>query len=179
MRTIQDFLIFYRRQRGWTRSLVAAMPEECFGWRPNPDAFGCGELVRHLIQSEVFWCRLLVAAAEGRPYDPFGLTGTSLERMTAFRRPNLESSRTAEKYGSTFAACLESWSRVQQKTEEELARLSPEQLAEVEVEHPLLVIRAPLWEMLLTMVGHEIHHRGQLSAYLKALGVEQPAVLGT
>ena len=28
------------------------------------------------------------------------------------------------------------------------------------------------------MVGHEVHHRGQLSAYLKMLGVEQPAILG-
>jgi uncharacterized damage-inducible protein DinB len=27
-------------------------------------------------------------------------------------------------------------------------------------------------------VGHEVHHRGQLSAYLKVLGVEQPAALG-
>ena len=59
----------------------------------------------------------------------------------------------------------------------DLARIAPEQLA-VEVVHPLMDLRLPLWEMLLTMVGHEIHHRGQLSAYLKMLGVEQPPFLG-
>jgi uncharacterized damage-inducible protein DinB len=34
--------------------------------------------------------------------------------------------------------------------------------------------------MLLVMVEHEGHHRGQLTAYLKMLGVDQPAaVVGT
>ena len=177
MRTIQDFLAFFRRQRSWTRSLVAAVPEDKFDWRPGPDAFSCGELVRHLILSEVFWRRMLLEGAEGRSHDPFGLTGSAVERLTAFRRPNLESSRRAEKYGRSFGECLEIWSSIQVRTEEELARITPEQL-DVQIEHPLLTLRAPLWEMLLTLVGHEIHHRGQLSAYLKSLGLEQPAVLG-
>jgi uncharacterized damage-inducible protein DinB len=177
MRTIEEFLHYFRRQRSWTRSLVAAAPEAHFGWRPSVSAFSCGELVRHLIQSEGFWRRLILEALENRRYDPFGLAGTDRERMTAFRQPNLESSRT-EKFGSTFAECLASWTHVQQRTEEELACISPQQLTLVEVEHPLLALRFPLWEALLTMVGHEVHHRGQLSAYLKALGAEQPAVLG-
>src|SRR5947199_10361277 len=101
-----------------------------------------------------------------------------MQRMTAFRKPNLESSRgDGAKYGASFAACLESWRGVQAKTEEQFAALTPEQLAGAQVEHPLLALRTPLWEMLLTMVGHEVHHRGQLSAYLKMLGVEQPAAL--
>jgi uncharacterized damage-inducible protein DinB len=32
--------------------------------------------------------------------------------------------------------------------------------------------------MLLTMVDHEVHHRGQLSGYLKTLGIQQPPFLG-
>ena len=117
MRTIEEFLVYFRRQRSWTRSLVAAAPEACFDWRPAPDAFSCGELVRHLIQSEAFWRRLLLAAAAGQRYDPFGLTGTAMQRMTAFRKPNLESSRgDGAKYGASFAACLESWRGVQAKT---------------------------------------------------------------
>lgn len=177
MRTIEDFLVYFRRQRSWTRSLVAAVPEEHLGWRPVPDTFSCGELVRHLIQSEVFWRRLLTEAVAGRPFDPFGLTGSAIERMTAFRRGNLASSR-GDKYGTSLAELLDQWTGVQAKTEEQLAGITPDQLAGVEVDHPLLAIRAPFWEMLLIMVGHEVHHRGQLSAYLKMLGVEQPAALG-
>lgn len=178
MRTIEDFLAFYRRQRSWTRSLVAAVPEERFGWRPSDTSFSCGELVRHLIQSEEFWRKLSLEAVAGRPFDPFGLSGDGRERMTAFRRPNLESAARAVKRGASFAECLEIWAPVQARTESELAPITPEQLAAVEVDHPLLALRFPLWEALLTMVGHEVHHRGQLSAYLKVIGVEQPAALG-
>jgi uncharacterized damage-inducible protein DinB len=178
MRTIEDFLAYYRRQRSWTRSLVAAVPEEHFDWRPSEPSFSCGELVRHLIQSEEFWVRLALEAVAGRPFDPFGLTGDGRQRMGAFRRSNLESAARAVKRGSTFAECLEIWLAIQERTESGLARITPEQLATVEVDHPLLALRFPLWEALLTMVGHDVHHRGQLSAYLKALGVEQPAALG-
>jgi len=177
VRSIEDFLIFFRRQRSWTRSLVAAIPEEHFGWRPAPDAFSCGELVRHLLQSENFWRKLLMEGAEGREFDPFGLPGPGIERLRAFRPSNLESSGKAVKYGTTFAECLQHWAEIQARTEQDLARITPEQLA-VEILHPLMDLRLPLWEMLLTMVGHEIHHRGQLSAYLKMLGVEQPPMLG-
>jgi uncharacterized damage-inducible protein DinB len=178
MRTVEDFLAYYRRQRSWTRSLVAAVPEEHFGWRPAESSFSCGELVRHLLQSEEFWVRLVLEAVAGRPFDPFGLTGDGRRRMAAFRRSNLESAARAVKRGSTFAECLEIWLPIQERTESELARITPEQLATVEVDHPLLALRFPLWEALLTMVGHDVHHRGQLSAYLKVLGVEQPAALG-
>jgi uncharacterized damage-inducible protein DinB len=177
VRTLEDFLTHFRRQRAWTRRLVAAVPEEHFGWRPAEDSFSLGELVRHLIQSESFWRKMLTEGAAGRAFDPFGLTGASAERMAAFRRPNVESSRSAEKWGSTFAECLERWSEVQARTERELAAITPEQLREVEVDHPLLGLRLSLWEMLLTFVDHEVHHRGQLSAYLKVLGVDQPASL--
>jgi uncharacterized damage-inducible protein DinB len=178
MRTIEDCLDYYRRQRSWTRSLVAAVPEEHFGWRPSESSFSCGELVRHLIQSEEFWRKLNLEAVEGKPFDPFGLAGDGRERMTAFRRSNLEAAGRAVRRGATFAECLEIWTPIQARTEAELARITPEQLAAVEVDHPLLAQRFPLWEALLIMVGHEVHHRGQLSAYLKMLGVEQPAILG-
>lgn len=176
MRTIAEFLDYYRRQRSWTRRLVAAAPEEHFGWRPAASAFSCGELVRHVIQSEGFWRKLVTEAVAGRNFDPFGLPGSSRERLTALRPLNLEGA-AREREGSTFAECLRNWTAIQARTEAELAPITPEQLAAVEVDHPLLAIRFPLWEALLTMVGHEVYHRGQLSAYLKAIGVEQPATL--
>ncbi|MFL6196926.1 MAG: DinB family protein [Thermoanaerobaculia bacterium] len=178
MLSTEDFLAYYRRQRSWTRTLVAAVPEEHFGWRPAETAFSAGELVRHLIQSEGFWVKMIQEAVEGRSYDPFGIPGPGRRRMEAFRRPNLESAGRAVKRGATFAECLAGWVPIQERTEAELARLTPEQLATVEVEHPLMALRMPLWESLLTMVGHEVYHRGQLSAYLKMIGAEQPAVLG-
>jgi uncharacterized damage-inducible protein DinB len=177
MRTIEDFLGFFHRQRSWTRSLIAVIPEERFDWRPADSAFSCGELVRHFVQSEAVWRKIIVEAATGGSFDPFGLAGDGKARMAAFRASNLASA-AGGKQGNSFAECLKAWLPVQARTEEAFAAITPEQLAGAEVDHPLLAIRLPLWEALLTMVGHEVHHRGQLSAYLKMIGIEQPAALG-
>ena len=172
----QDLLLHYRRQRGWTRDLVEAVPDEHFDWAPAADAFSCGGLVRHLIQAEIFWRRLLAMAVDGEAYDPVRLEGDRDERMRSFRQPNLRSSGSP-KLGSTFAECLASWEPIQAATEELIEGLTSEQLSEVGVRHPLTGLEASLREFLLVMFEHEAHHRGQLSAYLKTLGVEQPTTL--
>lgn len=174
MRTIDDFLAHFRRQREWTRRMIGAIPEERFSWAPIEGAFSCGDLVRHLMQAEVFWCRLLVRAAAGEALDPFQLEGEAEQRMRAFRGRNLETSHD-DRCGKTFAGCLERWEEIGRRTEGELRALEDAALSDVEVDHPLTTLRAPLWEMLLVMLEHEAHHRGQLSAYLKVLGLPQPA----
>ena len=162
-----------RQERAWTRQLVAAFPESTFGWRPAPDAFSCGELVIHLIQAERFWRRLLVEAAAGRPYDPFGLQGSAEERYAAFREPNFRSAG-GPRHPTTFAACLERWAAEQAETEAAFAAFTAEQLATATVHHPVAGIVAPLGEFFWFMTSHEVHHRGQLSAYAKMLGLPQP-----
>jgi uncharacterized damage-inducible protein DinB len=175
MTSIEEFLAYFRRQRAWTRQLAAAVPDEHADWVPREGEFSCIGLVRHLMQSEVFWRRLLVAAVRGEAYDPFGLSGTPAERLAAFREPNVRSSQSP-KYGRTVAELLDAWVGIQRETETALAAFTPEQLRDVEVHHPLAGLRAPLWELALLMISHEAHHRGQLSAYLKALGVRQPPI---
>ncbi len=175
---IDAFLRHFRRQREWTHALVRAVPEEHFSWAPAPDAFTCGGLVVHLIQSEVFWRRMLLAAAKGQGFDPFQLQGSGPERMVALRPGNLASSGSS-KFGSTFAECLAAWREIQARTEAELATLADLDLATIEVTHPLTTLTTSAAEMLLIKLEHEAHHRGQLSAYLKQLGLPQPPVLGT
>ena len=171
-----ELLAHFRRQRRWTRDLVAAVGEEHFDWSPGEGCFSCGQLVRHLIQAEVYWRRLLAAAVEGRAYDPFDIGGTLDERMRRFRAPNLRASADP-KLGTTFAECLDSWTSVQGATEELIAGLTPGQLSEVRVRHSLTGLESHLGELLLVMFEHEAHHRGQLSAYMKMLGIEQPTTL--
>ena len=176
MPAVDRFLHLYRRERGWTRGLVAALPDASFDWRPAPLEFSCGEVVRHLIQAERFWRRLLVEAAEGRSYDPFGFSGTGSQRHDALRERNLASAQRVGELAS-YAACLHHWAQVQAETETAFARFTDEQLATAIVDHPIAGIRAPLADMLHYMLSHEIHHRGQLSAYAKMLGLRQPPVL--
>ncbi len=169
----------FRRQRRWTRDLVAAVPEEHFDWSPAEGAFTAGQLVRHLMQAEIFWRRLMASALEGELYDPFGLSEPAGEaRMRQFRAPNVQVS-AHPKLGSSFAELLDTWAGIGRDTEEFIRDLSAEQLETVEVEHPLTGLRATLDEFLMVMCEHEAHHRGQLSAYLKVLGVDQPTTLWT
>lgn len=172
---VERLVLHFRRERGWTRELVGAIPEPHFDWAPAPDAFTCGGLVVHLIQSEVFWRRLLVAASRGEAFDPFRLPGTPRERLDAFRGPNLGSSRS-ERFGGTFAQCLESWTGIEEKTAVELSAIPETALEGVEFTHPLTGLHATLGEMFLVFLGHEGHHRGQLSAYLKMLREPQPVL---
>ena len=174
MSALADFLAHFRLQRRWSHELFAAVPEQHFDWAPAPSAFSCGGLLVHLIQSEVFWRRLLVAGARGEPYDPLGLHGSGRERFVAFREPNLETSRS-DRFGRSFAACLASWSAVGEKTQKELAEIPTAGLART-IEHPISLLSLTVGQMCWVMIEHEAHHRGQLSAYLKVLGVEQPPV---
>lgn len=98
--------------------------------------------------------------------------GSAAERATG--NPRRGAADAA--YGTTIAACLDRWGHVQLDTERALLAIPDAALARV-VEHPGTGITGALWEMGLSMVEHEIHHRGQLSAYLKMLGVDQPALL--
>jgi len=170
--TLERQLAIFRQERAWTRQLVAALPESAFGWRPAEDAFSCGELAVHLVQAERFWRKLLVEAAAGRAFDPFQLEGDGTTRLVAFRADNLRSARRAAE-AKTFAAVLSWWDEVQAETEAALAALEEMQLAAM-VDHPLARLRHPVGEMLHYMISHEVHHRGQLSAYAKMMHVEQP-----
>src|SRR5204863_1812517 len=147
--------------------------EGALGGRPAEDAFSCGELVIHLVQAERFWRRLLAEAAAGRDFDPFGLTGDGTERLVAFRGDNL---RSAQRHGlpTTFAACLAWMDEVQAETEATLAGFTTEQLLGATVDHPIARLRHPVGEMVHFMISHEVHHRGQLSAYAKMMHVPQP-----
>lgn len=172
---MQDFLQHFRRHRGWTRGFVAAIPEEYFGWSPRLDDFTCGGLVRHMIAAEVFWRKLIVAGAAGEPFDPFQLPGDLRARVEAFRAPNVAAARR-EKYGKSFAECLASWAPIQAETEAALGAIAERNLDRA-ILHPLAGLRAPAWEMCWGMIDHEAHHRGQLSAYLKMIGVPQAPVI--
>ena len=98
--TTQALLDRFRRSRRGTRALVAAIPDAHFDWRPHDEALSCGDIVRHLMQSEIFWRKLLVAGARGEAFDPFQRTGTADERLR-IQRPLFLTGARDEKWGSS------------------------------------------------------------------------------
>ncbi len=165
----------WRRTREGTLALVRAIPAGQFEWRPSERAFSCGDLVRHLMQAERVFRRIIESGVRQEPWDPWRLEGPGEERLRGSRE-RIRTSAADARFGTTPDACLARWREIQAETDAALSNVPDAALA-VEVEHPLAAFRAPVWEMFLFMIEHEIHHRGQLSAYLKALDVDQPANL--
>lgn len=171
--TVQDLVSSLRRERAWTRQLVAAVPEEHFSWAPAKDAFSCGGLVRHLIQSEIFWRRMIESFAAERSYDPLHtLDAAGAATLVAFRPRNLAASED-RRLGGTFAALLESWDAIETATWQALLALDEMALLR-RGKHPLSGLELSVWEAMGMLQSHEAYHRGQLSAYLKVLGCPQP-----
>jgi uncharacterized damage-inducible protein DinB len=71
---------------------------------------------------------------------------------------------------------VEEWPQVQQGWLQYVQALKPEDLEDVKRYADLKgVARAePLWQILLHVVNHSTHHRGQVSGFLRALGKTPP-----
>lgn len=175
MKTIGEFLGHFRRQHAWTWAVVERVPQEQFDWAPAAGVFSCGDLIRHMMQAEIFWSRLIEHGACGEAFDPFAMAELPGDRLTAFRQPNLEAAHNP-KYGTTPQECLAKWEEISAATEKRMAEIPDAALRGRRMTHPLTGMEAELWEFLIVMLEHEAHHRGQLVAYLKALGVPLPPI---
>lgn len=149
---IEPFLDYYGKVRGRTRRLYDYVPEDRLSWSPVEGRFGFADLYRHLAAIERF---MYAENVQGKP---------SLYRGCG---PELADGR--EEVLRFFERCHE----------ESLAifrRLGPADLQKR--------CRTPagasitVWKWLRLMVEHEIHHRGQIYAYLSILGIPTPPLYG-
>jgi uncharacterized damage-inducible protein DinB len=134
-----------------TRAVIAALPDDQKDYRPNDVAKTAFDLAWHLASAEHGFRMGVINGV-------FDFSG--LGRPDSVRTPE----DVATWYAETFA-----------KDFDQLTKLTGEQL--VRVIDFRGVVQLPALSFLQTGTSHSIHHRGQLSAYLKVIGVEQPALL--
>jgi uncharacterized damage-inducible protein DinB len=143
------FVGLIEQEAAGTRRVIRAFPEEQRDWRPHPTGTPALELAWHIVQAEI-----LLAGAIARG-STTGLRGAdpppTFEAVAAHHERELEG-----------ALAL-------------LRGLSPEALVE---EVPMLRWHAPRARHLSFLLLHSVHHRGQLSAYLRAMGAFVPGVYG-
>jgi uncharacterized damage-inducible protein DinB len=135
-----------------TRRVLQAIPEERREYRPHPDGRSALELAWHIASSEI-WC--LAGIIHGQ-------VSSAQERMPSLIK--------------TVADVIAWRENNVPGLIEDVKRLPPEQLA-----RPLGVFDVstrPAVTYLLAMIVHTAHHRGQLSAYLRAMGAKVPPVCG-
>ena len=149
--SVTAFAEYWQRIHTRTREMVAAIPEEGLDWRPADGEFSCAELVRHIASAR----RMnVVSATLGE-----GVYPGHDERFGVSRRDLLH-------YLDASHA----------EVSNRLAGMRDDDLTEPRMSNQGRPY--PAWNILMAMIEHEVHHRGQLAMYLTLLGVEAPALFG-
>ena len=135
-----------------TRKIIAAVPEDKADYRPHEDSMTAMELAHHIPGSDIWF---LDAVANGE-----------------FAMPDPE----AEKSITTVAGALKVLDEQFGPALDKVKALSGEALAkEVSM---MGIFNQPAVIYLSFLIRHSVHHRGQLSAYLRPMGAKVPAIYG-
>ena len=145
-------LSFLKREHPVTRKVIAAIPADRGDYRPNPVAKTAMELAWHIASAEN---RFLDAVVSG--VFNFGGSGKPENVQTP-----ADVSRWYEEEFTKNIARLE--------------QLSGEQLAKPIDFRGVLNLPAVMY--LHIGLSHTIHHRGQLSVYLRPMGAKVPSIYG-
>ena len=146
------FLPGLKNEHRITRAVIEAIPSEKADYRPDEVSKSAMDLAWHIVATEMRFMDAVVAGA-------FDFTP----------RPRPESLKTTED--------LTAWYDDQfQSRFEKLATLSGEQLVRIVDFRGMFQLPAVMY--LNFVIQHSIHHRGQLSMYLRPMGAKVPAFYG-
>jgi uncharacterized damage-inducible protein DinB len=161
VQTVAELLAAFDREAATTRRVLERVPESKVGFRPHPRSWTLGELAVHLSNIPL-WAAFALEQARldldppgGRPLEP----------------PRFESA----------AAALASFDANVARARAAFARVAD---ADLLAEWALLkggvtLMRMPRAAVLRAMVlDHGIHHRGQMTVYLRLCDVPVPAIYG-
>ena len=151
------FLPEFDQEMKTTRSLLERVPFDKASWKPHTKSTGLGQLASHLANLAGFG--VMIATADERDFAKGGIP------------QNYEST---EKVLEVFDANVA-------KSREAIKALPDSKLGDTWTlragEHVILAM--PRAAMLRTlMMNHIIHHRGQLSVYLRLHDVPLPSIYG-
>ncbi len=135
-----------------TKRVIAAIPDDKVDYRPDEIVKSAIDLAWHIVTAEV---RFLTAVSDGT-FD-----------LTPMPRP--ETVRTANGvnrwYEEHFAAAVE-----------KLKRTTGDQLVKIVDFRGIFQMPAVVYAQI--GLNHSIHHRGQLSMYLRPMGAKVPSIYG-
>ena len=150
----------FTHEMAGTRKAIERIPEDKLDWRPHPRSAAMGRLGVHLVELAGFASRVLASESfdmrpAGAALPPLQL-GSRAEILAAFDR-NLAAAKAAI------------------ATTEDAAWTAPWTL----LSNGLVVFQLPRLAVLRSSVlNHSIHHRAQLTVYLRLHDVPVPALYG-
>jgi uncharacterized damage-inducible protein DinB len=135
-----------------TRKVIAAVPAGNRDYKPDPKSRTAWEIATHIATSDIWFADCVLKANfewTGEPAMPAEFTDPA--RVAKWHEKHLSEKRA------------------------QIRAMTPEQLLR---EADFFGTRAPVVTFLAAFNNHQIHHRGQLAAYLRAAGSKVPAIYG-
>ena len=158
MKLIDPLVTEFEREHQTTRKFLERLPEDKLDWRPHAKSYTAGELASHI--TDLLRFAVLIANAEEFNFDPATykpFQATSVADLLKTFDENVASGKQAMA-GVSDEAVNQPW---------QLKILGRSQFARPKKD----VFRD-------FMLSHQIHHRGQLSVYLRLLDVPVPGAYG-
>jgi uncharacterized damage-inducible protein DinB len=153
-KTIANFLVAdFEQEIPTTLRVLEAVPEGNLGYRPDTKGKTGLGLVRHLALEDAWFLNCLANGVFTPPPDDSDACGIMTPADGAAR------------YKADVTAALD---RVRAMSSETLS-------ATVDL---LGMVQAPAVNLLAMGLKHSVHHRGQLSSYLRAMGGTMPGIYG-
>ena len=157
MNMIDALLPEFDREMTTTRKVLERVPDESLGWKPHPKSFSLGELASHVAGLPT-WASETLNKSEfdaGITRPPVALPSRG-DVLAAFDA-NTSAARAAM-VGKSDAELMAVWALKRNGT---------------------TIFSMPKAAVLRSFVlNHLIHHRGQLSVYLRLLDVPVPSIYG-
>jgi uncharacterized damage-inducible protein DinB len=150
----------YDHEMGTTRRLLDRVPEDHFTWRPHEKSMTLGQLSGHLANLPT-WCNAVLDLVE------FDMATAGDDA-----RPRSPASRDAllKEFDQKVAAARANLSK---RTDAEL--MAPWTLKSGDQE---IFTMPRIMAIRSFVMNHSIHHRGQLSVYLRLNNVPLPSIYG-
>ncbi len=156
MAMIDSFLQELEHEAKTTRRVLERVPDNQLGWRPHPKSRTLGELALHVAGTPGEVAKLAAQSEIQAPDFKDAVPASAAELIPALD----QSIATARQLlGKMDDATLNGTWRVKRNGQEVLA-----------------MPRSALLRSI--MLNHWYHHRGQLSVYLRELGVAVPSIYG-
>jgi uncharacterized damage-inducible protein DinB len=153
----EQFVAELEHEAAATRQLLQRVPPQ-FEWRPDPKSMTLGQLAQHVAEIPGAFASILTP--DGVDFATVGFTATDPDAGTDFAQVLDQSVASAEVW-------------LHQLNDEMARGMYRASLAGVEL---FVVPRLELVRSL--MFNHWYHHRGQLTVYLRLLGVALPPLYG-
>lgn len=157
MNLTEQILTELRQEAATTRKMLERVPEESFAWQPHEKSMTLGRLAAHVAGLHGTWFKTALSQDEFDLADSLPLKADSVSDILEAFDQNV----------SEAVELLQAQSEEGMFTMWRLKRGGQ------------VLFEMPRWAVLRSMViNHIIHHRGQLSVYLRLLNVPLPSVYG-